>query len=79
MCLRSYQHLCEKRGYVAHQALSFDAYLKFVEDDFLGGERLNPRSDGRPDPRPFVRENVPMSPTNSFGVLRGRAADGEGE
>ena len=47
-----------KRGYVDHQILSFDAYLKFIEDDFLGGQRLNPRTDGRPDPRPTVRENV---------------------
>jgi phospholipase C len=47
-----------KRGYIDHQILSFDAYLKFIEDDFLGGQRLNPRTDGRPDPRPTVRENV---------------------
>ena len=45
-----------KRGYVDHQTLSFDAYDKFIEDDFLGGQRLNPASDGRPDPRPSVRE-----------------------
>ncbi len=47
-----------KRGYVDHQTLSFDAYDKFIEDDFLGGQRLNPATDGRPDPRPTVRENV---------------------
>jgi phospholipase C len=47
-----------RRGYVDHQTLSFDAYLKFIEDDFLGGRRLNPKSDGRPDPRPDVRENA---------------------
>jgi phospholipase C len=47
-----------KRGYVDHQTLSFDAYLKFIEDDFLGGQRLDPATDGRPDPRPKVRENV---------------------
>ena len=46
-----------KRGYVDHQTLSFDAYDKFIEDDFLGGQRIDPRSDGRPDPRPDVREN----------------------
>jgi phospholipase C len=45
-----------KRGYIDHQVLSFDAYNKFIEDDFLGGQRLNPRNDGRPDPRPDVRE-----------------------
>jgi phospholipase C len=47
-----------KRGYVDHQVLSFDAYLKFIEDDFLNGQRLDPRTDGRPDPRPSVRENA---------------------
>jgi phospholipase C len=47
-----------KKGYIDHQTLSFDAYLKFIEDDFLGGQRLDPKTDGRPDPRPTVRENV---------------------
>jgi phospholipase C len=47
-----------KRGYIDHQVLSSDAYLKFIEDDFLHGQRLDPRTDGRPDPRPTVRENV---------------------
>jgi phospholipase C len=47
-----------KRGYIDHQTLSFDAYLKFIEDDFLGGARLDPRTDGRPDPRPTVREDA---------------------
>jgi phospholipase C len=46
-----------KRGYIDHQTLSFDAYLKFIEDDFLGSQRLNPKTDGRPDPRPDVRED----------------------
>jgi phospholipase C len=46
-----------KKGYLDNQTLSSDAYLKFIEDDFLGGARLNPRTDGRPDPRPDVREN----------------------
>jgi phospholipase C len=46
-----------KRGYVDHQTLSFDAYLKFIEDLFLNGQRLNPRTDGRPDSRPDVRED----------------------
>ena len=49
-----------RRGYVDHQMLSFDAYDKFIEDDFLGGQRLNPRTDGRPDPRPDVRESLPL-------------------
>ena len=47
-----------RQGYIDHQTLSFDAYVKFIENDFLGGQRLNPRTDGRPDPRPDVRENA---------------------
>ena len=47
-----------KRGYIDHQALSFDAYAKFIEDDFLGGARIDPATDGRPDARPTVRENA---------------------
>jgi phospholipase C len=47
-----------RRGYVDRQTLSFDAYNKFIEDDFLGGQRLDPRTDGRPDPRPTVRDDV---------------------
>jgi phospholipase C len=47
-----------KKGYIDHQTLSFDAYNKFIEDDFLGGARLNPATDGRPDPRPDVREDA---------------------
>jgi phospholipase C len=49
-----------RQGYIDHQVLSFDAYLKFVEDRFLNGQRLNPRTDGRPDPRPTVRETLPI-------------------
>ena len=49
-----------KQGYIDHQTLSFDAYDKFIEDDFLDGQRLDPKTDGRPDPRPDVRENVPI-------------------
>jgi phospholipase C len=49
-----------KKGFIDHQVLSSDAYLKFIEDDFLGGARLNPKTDGRPDPRPDVRENAPL-------------------
>ena len=47
-----------RKGLVDHQTLSFDAYDKFIEDDFLGGQRLDPATDGRPDPRPDVRENA---------------------
>jgi len=47
-----------KKGYIDHQVLSFDAYVKFIEDVFLGGQRLDPKTDGRPDSRPSVRENA---------------------
>ena len=49
-----------KTGYIDHQTLSFDAYLKFIEDRFLGGARLDPATDGRKDSRPNVRENEPV-------------------
>ena len=49
-----------RKGYIDHQTLSSDAYLKFIEDDFLGGARLDPRTDGRADPRPDVREDEPI-------------------
>ena len=49
-----------RHGYIDHQTLSLDAYTKFIEDDFLHGARLNPLTDGRPDPRPSVRENAPI-------------------
>src|SRR5213079_3413756 len=57
-----------RKGYIAHQTLSFDAYTKFIEDDFLGGQRLDPQTDGRPAPRPDVRENAPQlgDLTNDF-------------
>lgn len=47
-----------KAGFIDHQTLSFDAYLKFIEDDFMSGARLDPATDGRPDSRPDVRENA---------------------
>jgi phospholipase C len=49
-----------KKGFIDHQTLSFDAYLKFIEDVFLNGQRLNPATDGRADSRPTVREDVPI-------------------
>jgi phospholipase C len=49
-----------KAGVIDSQTLSHDAYNKFIEDDFLGGQRLDPATDGRPDPRPDVRENSPI-------------------
>jgi phospholipase C len=47
-----------RAGLIDHQTLSFDAYLKLIEDLYLGGQRLDPVTDGRPDSRPIVREDV---------------------
>jgi phospholipase C len=61
-----------RSGYVDHQTLSSDAYLKFIEDDFLGGARLNPKTDGRSDPRPTVREDEKIlgNMANDFDFTR---------
>jgi phospholipase C len=48
-----------KAGVIDHQQLSHDAFLKFIEDDFLAGARLDPGMDGRPDGRKVVREEAP--------------------
>ena len=48
-----------KPGYIDHQTLSHDAYLKFIEDRFLGSQRID-STCGRPDSRPHVRENAPQ-------------------
>jgi phospholipase C len=47
-----------KRGFIDHNELSQDAYLTFIEDRWLGGQRLDPATDGRPDSRPHVREDA---------------------
>ncbi len=47
-----------KTGYVDSQTLSFDAFLKLIEDRFLGSARLDPTTMSRPDSRLLVRENV---------------------
>lgn len=49
-----------RRGFIDHQVLSHDAYVKFIEDIFLAGQRIDPATDGRPDRRPGVRENAPQ-------------------
>jgi phospholipase C len=49
-----------RSGMIDSQILSFDAYLKLIEDLFLSKERLNPRTLSRPDSRPTVREKVPI-------------------
>lgn len=47
-----------RAGLIDSQTLSFDAYLKLIEDLFLDGERLNPATLSRPDSRPTVREKA---------------------
>ena len=54
-----------KQGYIDHQTLSFDAYLKFIEDDFLGGQRLDPKTDGRP-----IRDPMCARTHRTLGDLR---------
>jgi phospholipase C len=49
-----------RHGFIDQQILSHDVYNKFIEDDFLGGATLDPRTDGRPDPRSSVREASPL-------------------
>jgi phospholipase C len=49
-----------RRGFIDHQYGSLDAITRFIENDFLGGARLDPRTDGRPDPRISVREAMPQ-------------------
>jgi phospholipase C len=46
-----------KAGYIDHQLCSTDCYLKFIEDVFLGGERMS--QSGRADPRPDYRDAEP--------------------
>jgi phospholipase C len=47
-----------RAGFIDSQTLSFDAYLKLIEDLFLDQERLNPATLSRPDSRPTVREKA---------------------
>jgi len=49
-----------RRGLVDHHTARLDSLVKFIEDDFLGGQRLDPKTDGRPDPRPSVRDGMPQ-------------------
>ena len=43
---------------VDHQTLSFDAYLKLIEDRWLDGQRLDGQNMGWRDARPTVREDA---------------------
>jgi phospholipase C len=47
-----------KPGTIDSQTLSFDAYLKLIEDRWLGGQRLDGTNLGWPDARPTVREDA---------------------
>lgn len=55
-----------RRGHIDHQRLSFDAYAKFIEERFLGVQRLDPRTDGLrppgPQPRTPTARCVPARP-----------------
>ncbi len=59
-----------RRGFIDHTVLSSDSYLRFIEDDFLHGMRLNPTTDGRPDPRPDVREALAGSIQSDFNFAQ---------
>ena len=50
-----------KAGVIDHQSASFDGINRFIENAFLSGQRIDPATDGRPDPRPDVRESLPAS------------------
>jgi phospholipase C len=49
-----------RAGMIDSQTLSFDAYLRLIQDLFLGEQRLDPATMSRPDSRPSVREEVPI-------------------
>ncbi len=50
-----------KAGYVDHQILSFDDYVRLIADDFLGGQRLDPRPTADPNPGPTCGRTHPRS------------------
>ena len=55
-----------REGAIDHTTLSFDSYLRLIEDRFLDGQRLDPKTDGRPDSRPTVRERLANDVTKAF-------------
>ena len=66
-----------KQGCIDHQTLSHDAYNKFIEDDFLGGARLDPdhRRPARPAARRAREQPDPRQPgarTSTSPRRRGR-------
>jgi len=59
-----------KPGYIDHTTLSFDSYLRLIEDRFLGGSRLDPATMSRPDSRPTVRERSASPLLKAFDFKR---------
>jgi phospholipase C len=60
-------------GYIDHQVVSFDAYLKFIEDIFLNSARIGTPGTVRPDSRTTIREALTSisqapSPGNAGGA-----------
>ncbi|HEX4490527.1 MAG TPA: alkaline phosphatase family protein [Acidimicrobiia bacterium] len=50
-----------RHGVIDHSTYTFDSIIRFIEDRFTDGTRLDPTTDGRPDPRPTVREIAPVT------------------
>jgi ribosomal protein L37E len=61
-----------KRGFVDHQTLSFDAYLKFIEDDFLGGRGSTRRPTGGPTAVPTSARTRGSSATSARTSISAR-------
>ncbi|HVA91302.1 MAG TPA: alkaline phosphatase family protein [Chloroflexota bacterium] len=57
-------------GYIDADTLSFDSINKFIEDDFLGSARLDPKTDGIADNRPDVRENLAGDLSGAFDFTK---------
>jgi phospholipase C len=50
---------------IDHATMSFDAFLRLIEDRFLNRQRLDGRNQGWPDSRPSTRETAPeLHPLN---------------
>ena len=58
------------------QTLSFDAYLKLIEDRFLDSRRLDGWNWGWPDARPTTREEAAVLGDSAQGVRLHPAAAG---
>src|SRR5262249_49780079 len=53
-----------RAGAIDHTQLSFDSYLRLIEDRFTNGQRLNPKTEGRRARRPTGREKA-ATPINA--------------